>query len=1015
MKGIFFNSNNEDFCSSNILLSINNINDDKLCNTIGLRLVFLHTRNNTFNDRTLQEIANNMDYLDYKDDIEAIKTDKKYNYINEVAVKYLKNVDTTEYIKPFNRELKRKKKNESFSVKNFTEYKFFAGFDTEFISNIQYNARLNEIDDLNLEKTNITNGNDKVLSYQLSLQLTDELFLNTVILNTEAGTEFNYNTVIRDTLVQNLEFISDFRVNTDLFNVTLIAHKNIVDFSKVRNFVTLNIIKDNNAQLPARLKGLISIRNCFVTTIPLNLYYIDKHRHYKKVGSVHLRDSLLLDEPQSLKKLGKNLGFYKLEIGDNIEEMEQFRKDNINGFLMYAMQDSCIVVNFLYNYYKQNLENKVPLTIGGEGAKYTRDFLIKEYMLNEDEFDKVFRGLDTVTVVNGNKITKTKRYNNMLEDIFNTYSKNYYGGRNQTFTHGYLKGQFFDIDGSKFYPTMASIIPIIDFTDFNYLPAGEVTESTFNWTDEEIGYAYIDFEYTAEQELLTCITQATKFTGEDNGLLYTRKGKKVFTTLTEIKSAYKLGCKINIITGVKFGTMDIGEAKKYPLATLFKKLTEERNKYPKGSPQNKFWKLVANSITGKFGQGLKHKKVYNYYSSEMSETPQSRITSAPYIVELTSLGRTIITEVMNIFILEGYRLINVVTDGFLVQSPNNKTITNEEINSLIDKYIQDKRFPTLQRWKQALDRLGEKNYLEVKHSGTELLSIKTRVTALLNQENEELSQFSCTGYILPSAWTNYSKNEQIKEFIQLVITRPSRIKIKGKKLVNARALRENKSSSPKMVDKDISFNYDFKCKVVRQAVENNYITYTTTTWDTVEEFRKEKRYRERNKDIQIINLEGDLKMGILEELRGYNFKKIDKKNEYNELIEKFIIMLSKTKIFYIPNLTNELDYEAVKTLLSIKNIELKMDKRAFGKLKVSKKIMDNIDSIKDRMLRQANTIFAEEEIKFNIIEVNTKVLKYANLFAKEDTKKEKKKKENLKEKVQVKIAEQELEKVKYKS
>lgn len=1013
-ESIFFNSTDNEFCKSNILLKIDSIYDE-LCNTNGLKIVFLHTRNNNFSDLNLKEFAENMDYLDFKTDIEFIKRDKTYNFINNNVINYLKTIDFSNYIKVFNKEIKRNRKNNSFSVKTYNEYKFYAGFDTEFISDIQYNARLNEIDDLNLEKTNIINNNDKVLSYQLSLQLTDELFLNTLILNVEVGTEFNYNLVIRDTLVENLQAISDFRVNTDLFNVTLIAHKNIVDFSKVRNFVTLNIINNNNAQLPARLKGLISIRNCFVTTIPLNLYYIDKHRHYKKVGSVHLRDSLLLDEPQSLKKLGNNLGFYKLEIGDNIEKMEQFRKDNINGFLMYAMQDSCIVVNFLYNYYKQNLENKVPLTIGGEGAKYTRDFLIKEYMLNEDEFDKVFRGLDTVTVVNGNKITKTKRYNNMLEDIFNTYSKNYYGGRNQTFTHGYLKGQFFDIDGSKFYPTMASIIPIIDFTDFNYLPAGEVTESTFNWTDEEIGYAYIDFEYTAEQDLLTCITQATKFTGEDNGLLYTRKGKKVFTTLTEIKSAFRLGCKINIITGVKFGTMDIGEAKKYPLATLFKKLTEERNKYPKGSPQNKFWKLVANSITGKFGQGLKHKKVYNYYSSEMSETPQSRITSAPYIVELTSLGRTIITEVMNVFIIEGYRLINVVTDGFLVQSPNNKTITDEEINSLIDKYIQDKRFPTLQRWKQALDRLGEAKALEIKHSGTELLSVKTRVTALLNQESEELSQFSCTGYILPPAWTNYSKNEQIKEFIQLVITRPSRIKIKGKKLVNARALRENKSSSPKMVDKDISFNFDFKCKVVRQAVENNYITYTTTTWDTIEEFRKEKRYRERNKDIQIINLEGDLKMGILEELRGYNFKKIDKKNEYNELIEKFVITIAKTKIFYVPGLVNELDYESVKTLLSIKNINVRFNKREYGKLKLSKKIADNLDSIKSTMLRQVNSIFNEEEIKFNIIESNVNALKYANLFVKEDTKKEKKKKEKIKEKIEIHIAEQELKEIKFKS
>ena len=56
-----------------------------------------------------------------------------------------------------------------------------------------------------------------------------------------------------------------------------------------------------------------------------------------------------------------------------------------------------------------------------------------------------------------------------------------------------------------------------------------------------------------------------------------------------------------------------------------------------------------------------------------------------------------------------------------------------------------------------------------------------------------------------------------------------------------------------------------------------------------------------------------------------------------------------------------------------------------------------------------------EEIKFNIFEADTKVLKYANLFAKTDTKKEKKKKEKLKEKVQVQIAQEEIEKVKYKN
>ena len=185
----------------------------------------------------------------------------------------------------------------------------------------------------------------------MSLQLTDELFLNTLILNVEAGTEFNYNLVIRDTLVENLQIISDFRVNTDLFNVTLAGHKNIVDFSKVKDFVSLKIVKNSNAQLPKRLNGLICIRNCFCTTKQINLYFIDKHRHYRKTGSLHLRDSLLLNEPQSLKKLGESLDFNKLEIGNNIEKMDVFKSDNINGYIMYALQDSNIVVNFLYNYF----------------------------------------------------------------------------------------------------------------------------------------------------------------------------------------------------------------------------------------------------------------------------------------------------------------------------------------------------------------------------------------------------------------------------------------------------------------------------------------------------------------------------------------------------------------------------------------------------------------------------------------------------------------------------------------
>lgn len=1006
---IYFNADDTTFCNQNILLNAQTITytDNIVDYVFGIRFDFLHTRAEF--DKELQKSANKKEFLEYKNNIDYyLKNNVSVYYKDYKVLEYLKKLNS-DFIKIYEKHTKIKRKSGSFFYKKFNEYKFYLGFDTEFKSNIQYNARLNEIDDLNLEKMNIKNNNDEILSYQFSLQITNELFLTSIIFPYKTGEQLNHNDIINRTLDLYMDFLyKDFKLYEDKVDATLIAHKNIVDFSKIDKFVTFDI-ESKNKKIPKRLENLMLIRNCFVTSKPLNIGDY-RNRHFLSIGNLHLRDSLLLDNPQSLRKMGDSLGFKKLEIGENIENMEHFKKNNINGYIMYALQDANIVVNFLNTMYKHKLaENEqVPLTIGGESARIAREFLKEEYNLTNAQFDKAFRGLDTYR----NKKKMKQEYPLYLEPIFETFSKIYYGGRNQTFVHGYLKGNFFDIDGSKFYPVSASSIEFINFDDFTYLDAGDVNDDTFDMEKHEIGYALVDFEYNCDPKYIPNITVPTSQGYEDYGLLFPRKAENVITTITELKSAYSLGCKIKIKTGVIFGSAKVEEDKKYPLEKLFKMLAEERNKYPKNSPENKFWKLVMNSITGKFGQGLKHKKVFSYTADEMEVIPQSRITSPPYIVEITSFGRTVITEIMNCFILEKYKIINVVTDGFLVQSPNDKIINNADINNIIDKYINDKRFPNLKIWVQSLQRLNEKNYLEIKHSGTEVLPIKTRVCALINYENENLSQFSATGYILPPEWSNFNLNKQIESFIDLVINRQERIKIKGKKLVTGKDLRKNKSTSGKMVDKLLSFNFDYKCKVKNISEENGYILLETTAWEDIEEFRKEKRYREKNKDIQIINVSGENKMELLEELRQYNFKKIDKKNEFNSILEKFLIMVAKTKIFNLSGNTDFLNYDTIKGLLAIKNIEFKMDKTAYNKLKLQKSIQDNLDDLKTKILIQLHKIYAEEKLSFYISGTENNNLKYAPVLLNSKKKKVSKKVTNEVNKI---ILEKELEQVKFKN
>ena len=102
----------------------------------------------------------------------------------------------------------------------------------------------------------------------------------------------------------------------------------------------------------------------------------------------------------------------------------------------------------------------------------------------------------------------------------------------------------------------------------------------------------------------------------------------------------------------------------------------------------------------------------------------------------------------------------------------------------------------------------------------------------------------------------------------------------------------------------------------------------------------------------------------LERLRGYNFFKINFKYEYEERLEKFLILASKTNKFQLEN-GNLLNYEIIKKLLKKKNVRMVRDIDAFRKLKLQEIVKENLATIKWRILDDLNAIFREDNLKFS--------------------------------------------------
>ena len=817
----------------------------------------------------------------------------------------------------------------------------YCGFDTEFLDDTDF-----DIDDNNMsdEKTEVVMQQEKkheLVSMQFSRKV-GKFWINTIVFVEDHARFQLRKLIIRvDELIRKMLYLKDFYFNTVYF-----AHFGTVDYSKFAGVLT-DYNLDNGV--------LTNVRNCLITRVPIKIYDYDVSRHKKIYGQIHFRDTMLLDNPKSLRKMGAELGFKKYDIGDNIKNMEKFLKENQDDFYNYAIRDSEIVVVLAENYYADELfKDTFPVTLSSQGAKYAKNLLKKHFGLNDDEFDWNFKGKFKVKMYN-----KTESfYNSNVDHYITTMSRYYGGGRNETFMHGIFKGCFLDVDGTSFYPSSASMIPFVNLSDVPYTNFfGIVNERTFDFNKVECGMCQINFDYPDNVN----ITGIPVFTLK-NGLVYPKSGRGVWCSVQEIKSAFVNGAKIEILTGFVFKEHKHLEN---PFEVVFDKLLQERKeaiqKYGKGSSQEKFLKLVSNSIYGKTGQGIKGKKGYNFISDTSEEIVESSISSGVYANSITAIARATITELMLLFsrYSRDFDVANVVTDGFLLKC--DKFYSNEELNKIMYDNYDDGQYPNLYLFVKQLEKKAEGKrvkVLAVKHFGDSALLIKTRGAVVFNENSNDSTgvQIALTGFKFSKQMAMESDYEKANFILDLYKNCTERVVIEVPSLMTPKSYRRGKQELSKTIYKKFSFNYDYKRRSVDEEEYRGTLRFKTVPWKNVEEFYVNKEKMESNKDIQIKSFEDVKKIDYVEDLKRKFQMKMQKKYTSQQVFEKFLFALAKTKKLCF-NGEIVKSFDDLYKIYEFNNIEPEFSRDFYRKQKITDNFQFSVDK---------NLDFARKLLEINL-------------------------------------------------
>lgn len=276
--------------------------------------------------------------------------------------------------------------------------------------------------------------------------------------------------------------------------------------------------------------------------------------------------------------------------------------------------------------------------------------------------------------------------------------KTAHGGRGECMYVGPTPvGTYNDVDASAAYTTWLAMLGLPDYS------AAHVCLDPEEYRGHKIGFALVRVTYCPDSVRYPAFAME----GSGQNLIFPKYGLS-YCTAAEIEVALNLGYKFDILHGVIIPWLDDNIR---PFERFVTTIRDERAKYPKGSFDNDYIKLVGNGLFGKTGQGLREKRVFDAGEMKSVELEESSITNEIFFSFVTGGMRALIAELMN-SIPPHRKVISVTTDGFLT-------------NANFDEVVQTG--PIATRFKEATERVAPgEPILEVKHRVKQVVSARIR-------------------------------------------------------------------------------------------------------------------------------------------------------------------------------------------------------------------------------------------------------------------------------------------------